>query len=222
MRYAFYISGKSARLQKSLLQFGREILSEIVLIISDAELSNEFYSFLKNYCVNLKIIDDKKLNGTRKEKNLKISDFILKNLRENSVDYCFSFGSHILCGDLLEIYKNRMINFHPAILPMFPGRKSIDQAVNFGNVLLVGNSAHFIDEGMDTGTIIMQSVIPIKSFTDTNNYDVVLDLQIEMLNQLIRVLDENRLKIHCGKAVIVGADYSYSALFPKISWGGGA
>lgn len=47
---------------------------------------------------------------------------------------------------------------------MFPGIKAIDQASDYGNVLLVGNTAHFIDSGVDTGPIIMQSVIPIMNF----------------------------------------------------------
>ena len=147
---------------------------------------------------------------------MQISNFILERLEKNTIDYMFSFGSHILSGELLERYSYKLINFHPAILPMFPGVKSIDQAVNYGNVLLVGNTAHFIDAGMDTGKIIMQSVIPVKHFLDTQDYDVVLDLQIEMLNKLIRVIDDNRLRVINDKVIIDGADYSRNVIFPEI------
>lgn len=99
---------------------------------------------------------------------------------------------------------------------MFPGVKSIDQAVNYGNVLLVGNTAHFIDAGMDTGKIIMQSVIPVKHFLDTQDYDVVLDLQIEMLHKLIHVIDDNRLHVIYDRVIIDGADYSRNVIFPEI------
>lgn len=143
-----------------------------------------------------------------------ISDFILEKLVEHGIDYCISFGSHILSGDLLKQYENKLINFHPAILPMFPGVKSIDQAVDHGNVLLVGNTAHFIDSGMDTGPIIMQSVIPLKAFRDTKDYDIVLDLQIEMLNKLLKVLEGNRLHFVNGYPVIEGADYNRNMIFP--------
>lgn len=154
------------------------------------------------------------MDGDRKKKNRLISDFILEKLTEYDIDYCFSFGSHILSGELLKSYENKLINFHPAILPMFPGRKSIDQAEEHGNILLVGNTAHFIDSGMDTGPIIMQSVIPLKSFSDTNDYNIVLDLQIEMLNKLLNILESNRLHFVKGMPFIDGADYNKSMIFP--------
>ncbi len=48
---------------------------------------------------------------------------------------------------------------------------------------------NIVDKGVDTGPIIMQSVIPLQAFSDTNDdYDVILDLQITMLNQIIEIL----------------------------------
>lgn len=216
MRYAFYISGRSGRLTKAIEQFGGDILEKIILVVSDAKVEPNLRELLKENHIALETINDADLIGTRKEKNLQISNFILEQLEKNTIDYMFSFGSHILSGELLERYSYKLINFHPAILPMFPGVKSIDQAVNYGNVLLVGNTAHFIDAGMDTGKIIMQSVIPVKHFLDTQDYDVVLDLQIEMLNKLIRVIDDNRLRVSNEKAIIDGADYSRNVIFPEI------
>lgn len=216
MRYAFYISGRSGRLTKAIEQFGGDILEKIILVVSDAKVEPGLCALLKEHHIALETINDADLIGTRKEKNLQISNFILEQLEKSTIDYMFSFGSHILSGELLERYSYKLINFHPAILPMFPGVKSIDQAVNYGNVLLVGNTAHFIDAGMDTGKIIMQSVIPVKHFLDTQDYDVVLDLQIEMLSKLIRVIDDNRLRVINDKVIIDGADYSRNVIFPEI------
>lgn len=215
MRYAFYISGRSGRLFKFLKQANMEFIKkEIKLVISDAQIDEKLQVILTKCGISAEIIEDKKLEGDRKKKNRLISDFMLKKLIVYEIDYCISFGSHILSGDLLKKYKNKLINFHPAILPMFPGIKSIDQAVDHGNVLLVGNTAHFIDSGMDTGMVIMQSVIPLKAFRNTRDYDIVLDLQIEMLNKLLKVLDEGRLQIINGVPTINGADYMKSVIFP--------
>ena len=156
------------------------------------------------------------LGENNKERSLKFSDYVLKELLSYDIDYCFSFGSHLLVGELLEKFKYRIINFHPSVLPMFPGLKSIDQAVLHNNTLLVGNTAHFIDSGVDTGPIIMQSVIPIKAFTDTYDYDIVLDLQLEMLEKMIYILDNNMLIINDDKVIITGADYYKSVVFPEI------
>lgn len=216
MKYAFYISGRSGRLFKFLKQAAPEFLNGggVKLVVSDLVVEEKLQFALTEYGITTEVIDDKKLDGDRKYKNRMISDFILEKLVEHGIDYCISFGSHILSGDLLKQYENKLINFHPAILPMFPGVKSIDQAVDHGNVLLVGNTAHFIDSGMDTGPIIMQSVIPLKAFRDTKDYDIVLDLQIEMLNKLLKVLEGNRLHFVNGYPVIEGADYNRNMIFP--------
>lgn len=215
MKYAFYISGRSGRLFKFLNQTDSELRGGgVKLVVSDALIDEKLQLVLTEYGITTEVIDDKKLDGSRKQKNRMISDFMLEKLVEHGIDYCISFGSHILSGNLLKEYENKLINFHPAILPMFPGKKSIDQAVNHGNVLLVGNTAHFIDSGMDTGPIIMQSVIPLKAFNDTKDYDIILDLQIEMLNKLLGVLENGRLHFLNGKPVIDGADYHESMIFP--------
>lgn len=218
MKYAFYISGTSGRLYKFLLQATEEQISKISVVVSDKKIEDKLYSKLTEMGNSVYEIKYTALNGdSNKERNLNLSNEILKLLSANNVDYCFSFGSHLLSGQLLSSYRWRIINFHPSILPMYPGRKSIDQAVEHGNTMLVGNTAHFIDEGMDTGKIIMQSVIPLQSFFHSgNDYDIILDLQIEMLNKIIKLLDENKIKIYNDNVEIIGADYTKYAIFPYV------
>ena len=218
MNYAFYISGRSGRLYKFLFQATKEQLNSIKIIISDKKIQDNLAELLTDKKISVYEIDYYGLEGdTNKEKNLGLSDKMLKILSDNHIDYCFSFGSHLLSGQLLISYKWKIINFHPSVLPMYPGRKSIDQAVEHGNTLLVGNTAHFIDEGMDTGKIIMQSVIPLQAFFDSDNdYDRVLDLQIEMLNKIIMLLNNNRIKIYGDTVKIIGADYNKFSFFPYI------
>ena len=86
-------------------------------------------------------------------------------------------------GKLLEAYRNKIINFHPSLLPSYPGLNAIDKAIE-GNSLLLGNTAHFIDEKVDTGPIIMQSILPISLF---NHYEDVLSLQIPCYFRLLMV-----------------------------------
>ena len=95
-----------------------------------------------------------------------------------------------------------MINFHPSILPHFPGINSIDRALA-GKVNLLGNTAHFIDEGVDTGPIIMQSVIHKSKFVD---YDSILDLQLPMIDQIFKWLIEERINVNNGEVKIINSD----------------
>lgn len=218
VKYAFYISGQSGRLFKYLQQAEKKQIEEIGLVISDKKIEKGLLVKLREKNIRFQEIEYTMLEGaTNKEKNLNLSDRMLEVMKKNQIDYCFSFGSHLLAGELLMQYKWKLINFHPAILPMYPGRKSIDQAVAHGNTLLVGNTAHFIDEGMDTGKIIMQSVIPLQAFKNAgNDYNCILDLQIEMLNKLIKLLQEDRIRILDENVEIIGADYSKYYIFPSV------
>ena len=115
-----------------------------------------------------------------------------KQFKTKEIGFVFCFGSKILKKKLINQYKNKIINFHPSLLPKYPGLKAIDQAIQ-NNETELGNTAHFIDEGIDTGQIILQSRISSKEFV---NYDTVLDLQIEMLRILWNTIenDPNKLK----------------------------
>lgn len=217
MKFGFYISGNSARLRKFLLQNGNRVLENIALVLSDKTLDKAYISDLEEHHIDYAVLEYCTISGKcNKEKNLTLSDWMLKELEAHKIDYCFSFGGHILSGELLTRYQNRIINFHPAILPMYPGIRAIDQAVSHGNTFLVGNTAHFVDSGMDTGPIIMQTVIPLYAFHMCSDYDVILDLQIDMLNSLIQLLEEKRIHVEGSRVLIDGADYMYSTSFPRI------
>lgn len=214
MKYAFYISGYSERLKKFLLQADSEILTSIQIVISEYELNEEITALLNHFNIFYRTCNYCELGCNNEERNLNFSNIMLHELEKYNVDYCISFGKHLLRGALLKKYENRIINFHPALLPMYPGRKAIDQAVIDNKALLIGNTAHFVDDGIDTGIIIMQSVIPLRAFTDTYDYNVILDLQIEMLNQIIDIINNNCLKIINGNVEILGADYNKAITFP--------
>ena len=218
MRFAFYISGRSTRLTNFLSQAKSEIVDSIILVVSDSRITEEQKKLFQKFKISYVEFDYANLhNMSMAEKNIIFSDFLLHNLCEHEIDYVFSFGSHILAGKVLEKYKYRLINFHPAILPMFPGLKAIDQAVRHGNVFLVGNTAHFIDAGVDTGPVIMQSVTPLRHFYDSNNnYNTILDLQVTMLNKLIDIIRDNRLVVNENKVSIRNADYSVSHVYPEV------
>ena len=110
------------------------------------------------------------------------SRFLHRILVENNVEYLLCFGNKILKKELIKAYHNRLINFHPAILPSFKGLKAIDQALEFGSEFL-GNTAHYIDKGIDTGKIIIQSAMLKEDF---NDYEDVLELQFPMIKMILR------------------------------------
>jgi phosphoribosylglycinamide formyltransferase 1 len=127
-----------------------------------------------------------------------ISEKLLYLLDIKKVDYLFCFGDKILRAPLIDIFKHRIINFHPSLLPAFPGLKSIDQALST-SVQLLGNTAHFIDKGVDSGKIIMQSVISRAAYKD---YEDVLGLQIYMLKTIWDLLEADKISVVNEKVLI--------------------
>ena len=93
-------------------------------------------------------------------------------------------------------YRNRIINIHPSLLPSFSGIHAQEKALEYG-VKITGCTSHFVDEGMDTGPIIMQSPISIR------DSDTVTSLSARILNEEYRVLSES-VQLFCeGRLQVV-------------------
>lgn len=82
-------------------------------------------------------------------------------LEERGIDLvCLAGFMRILRGDLLRRFSGRLLNIHPSLLPAFPGLDAQARALAHG-VKVAGCTVHFVDEGADTGPIIMQAAVPV-------------------------------------------------------------
>lgn len=85
----------------------------------------------------------------------------IKALQDAKVDLVVLAGfMRILKGEFLRVFKDRVINIHPSLLPSFPGLEAWKQALDYG-VKFTGVTVHFVDQGIDTGPIIAQQTVPI-------------------------------------------------------------
>jgi len=86
---------------------------------------------------------------------------ILNELTQRGADFIVLAGYMRLLGPvLLQAYDGKIINVHPSLLPAFPGKDAIGQALDYG-VKVTGVTVHYVDEGMDTGPIIDQRAVTI-------------------------------------------------------------
>ncbi|HJE03087.1 MAG TPA: hypothetical protein K8U92_04340 [Aliarcobacter thereius] len=207
-RFAFYVSNEATRLKKTLQMYKSiKLLKQIEFVLID----NCDNSQLKNICKDMEIAYYEV--NLKKHENKYISDMFLKYLEKHNVDNAFIFSDKILTGKLLIKYKNRIINFHPSILPAYKGLYAIDKALA-SNSLLLGNSAHIVTEEIDGGTIIMQNLFPAIKF---KNYDEVLDKQIYMLLQIMIWIQQDRLYIDKNdKVFILNAHYEIQEFIPNL------
>jgi len=121
---------------------------------------------------------------------------IVNNLKKHGVELvCLAGYMRIVGPVLLSHYKGRMINIHPSLLPSFPGLHAQKQALDHG-VLITGCTVHFVDEGCDTGAIIIQSAVPIKEKDDEETLSArILEQEHLIYPQAIRLIAEDKLKI---------------------------
>jgi len=105
---------------------------------------------------------------------------------------------------LIDKYPNRIMNIHPALLPSFPGLHGQKQAVDYG-VKIAGCTVHFVDEGVDTGPIIIQAAVPAyHDDSDDSLSERILRKEHEIFPFAIRLFAENKLKVNGRKVIING------------------
>lgn len=85
----------------------------------------------------------------------------IQKLQEARVDLIVLAGfMRILKGDFLRAFHERVVNIHPSLLPAFPGLEAWKQALDYG-VKVTGCTVHFVDQGVDSGPIIVQETVPV-------------------------------------------------------------
>ncbi len=97
-------------------------------------------------------------------------------------------------------YKNRIINIHPALLPSFPGVHAARQALEYG-VKYSGCTVHFVDDGVDTGPIILQSVVQIdQGDTEDTLLEKIHTEEHRIFPEAVRLFCEGKIQIE-GRTV---------------------
>ena len=126
---------------------------------------------------------------------------IAEELQKRDVGLVVLAGFMKIVGKpLIDAYPNRIMNIHPALLPSFPGLHGQKQAVEYG-VRISGCTVHFVDEGMDTGPVIMQAAVPVyHSDTEDTLSERILKLEHKIYPEAIRLFSEGRLEVQ-GRVV---------------------
>lgn len=103
---------------------------------------------------------------------------------------------------LIDAFPNRIMNIHPALLPAFPGLHGQKQALDYG-VKISGCTVHFVDEGMDTGPVIIQAAVPVlPGDTEDTLAERILSFEHRIYPEAIRLFSEGRLEIRGRKVYI--------------------
>lgn len=109
---------------------------------------------------------------------------LLEELKNAGVELvCLAGYMKLLSPGFIRAYKDRIVNIHPSLLPAFPGLDAQRQALEYG-VKITGCTAHFVDENLDAGPIILQAAVPVL------DNDTVESLSARILTEEHRIYTE--------------------------------
>jgi phosphoribosylglycinamide formyltransferase-1 len=115
---------------------------------------------------------------------------------------CLAGFMRLLGPTLVKAWAGRLLNIHPALLPAFPGLHAQRQALEYG-VKVAGATVHFVDEGIDTGPVILQSCVPVRpDDTEEALSARILVEEHRLYPEAIRLFAQERLVI-TGRRVVV-------------------
>lgn len=135
---------------------------------------------------------------------------VLDVLEGKSIDLIVLAGFLTILGeDLIKQYRNRIINIHPSLIPLFCGDgfygKRVHTAVLESGVKVTGATAHFVNEITDGGAIILQKAVPVEQGDneDILQYRVMRQAEWEILPKAVSLFCEGRIKINGNKTEIL-------------------
>ena len=119
----------------------------------------------------------------------------------------------LLTGGFLGRYPGRVLNIHPALLPAFPGTHAQEQAWKAG-VRIAGATVHLVDEGTDTGPIILQGAVGVRPDEDCDALkDRILAIEHQLYPRALRWAAEGRLHLEDGRLHLDLPDGEQAYLF---------
>lgn len=133
---------------------------------------------------------------------------IIEILKENEVELVILAGYlKIVSPKLVNEYRNKIINIHPSLIPAFCGKGYYGEKVHQGVIdygaKVTGATVHFVDEGADTGPIIIQKTVEVKQDDDAKKLaERVLEVEHEILTKSISMFCENKLTVN-GRRVYI-------------------
>lgn len=186
---AVLVSGNGSNLQSIIDKVANGYLRVNLAVVISNKDGVKALERAKKHKVPAYFVDHRDIPREEHEKR------IIKILKKYKVDLVVLAGyMRLLTPYFIKKYKNRIINIHPSLLPSFPGTQGYEDAFNYG-VKVSGCTVHFVDEGMDTGKIIIQRVNYIKE-NDTLESFKKRGLKIEhiALPEAIKLWNQGKIK----------------------------
>ena len=195
-KLAVLVSGRGSNLQAIIDSIDREELdAHLSIVISNTKNAMALKRAEKHGIKTIFIDPSTYLNSKEYDKAL-----VLK-LKEFSIDLiCLAGYMRILGEEVIQTFEKKIINIHPSLLPAFPGLNAQKQAINHG-VKFSGCTVHFVDSGVDSGPIILQTVVPVYDNDDEKSLSKrILEQEHYLYPKAIKMIQEKKIRLN-GRTV---------------------
>ena len=195
-KLAVLVSGRGSNLQAIMDSIDREELdAHLSIVISNTKDAMALKRAEKHEIKTIFIDPSNYSSSKEYDKALALK------LKEFSVDLiCLAGYMRILGEEVVQTFEKKIINIHPSLLPAFPGMNAQKQAINHG-VKFSGCTVHFVDFGVDTGPIILQTVVPVYDNDDEKSLSKrILEQEHYLYPKAIKMIQENKIRLN-GRTV---------------------
>lgn len=203
-RIAVLISGRGSNF-KSILEACNlgDIRARVVLVISNTPDAGGL-QFAHEAGIETFVLSHKQV-PVREEYDARIVEVLKKHEVEL---VCLAGFMRLLSPRFLREFPMRIMNVHPALLPAFPGLHAQKQTIDYG-VKVTGCTVHFVDEGLDSGPIILQNTIEVQpNDTEESLSTRLLPIEHRTYVEAVRLFFEKRLKVEGRKVVVLAKPQS--------------
>ncbi|MCI0447819.1 phosphoribosylglycinamide formyltransferase [bacterium] len=197
-KIAVLISGRGSNMRSIVEACKREFINAKVTLVLSNRAEAPGLEFARSENIETVVLPHKAF-PVREDYDRQVVDI----LHQKQVDLiCLAGFMRLLSSVFVTAFPNRIMNIHPALLPSFPGLHAQRQAVEYG-VKVTGCTVHFVDEGLDSGPVILQKTLEVKpDDTEETLSERLLPLEHAAYVEAVKLFFENRVHVENRKVVI--------------------
>ena len=146
--------------------------------------------------VKTEVVESKSFKGSRTDYDKKIISKLVENgVTQRNGIVCLAGFMRIISPYFIKKYKNRILNIHPALLPAYPGLDAQKKALENG-ARYTGCTVHLVDEGVDSGPIILQAVVKVnENDTEEKLSKRILSKEHKIYPQAVNLFAQKKIRI---------------------------
>ena len=196
LKLAILISGRGSNMAAILRAIKKQKIPITPTVVISSKSTAKGLGIARKLGAKTEIVESKGFQGSRWEYDQKIIRILSKyGITSKNSLICLAGFMRILSPEFIKKFKNRILNIHPSILPAFPGLDAQRQAIESG-VSHSGCTVHFVDEGVDTGPIIVQETVKIKNDdTEETLSKRILAKEHKAYPEAVRLIAEKKISV---------------------------